>query len=110
MNIKISRILLGVFLGFIVGIIDIIPMLINGLSSNAVLSALSMWVVIGVSLQVVSLKINRFASGIIVSFLVLIPNLFIIAKNSFLNLIPIFIMTLILGALLGYLTDKFNKR
>ena len=100
---------LGILLGSIAGIIDVIPMLIQKLTWDANLSAFSMWVVVGFFISSIHLKIKGIFKGILVSFLVLLPSAFIIGWKEPFSLIPIGIMTLILGSLLGFLIDKFGR-
>jgi hypothetical protein len=104
-----KKITLGISLGILAGIIDIIPMVIQRLGLEALLSAFSLWIVSGFLISTSNLKINGVIKGIMTSFLVLIPCLFIIGLKEPLSLIPIVVMTLILGGLLGYLTQKFGK-
>jgi len=96
-----KKILFGLLFGAIAGILDVIPMVIQKLPWNADVSAFSMWVVIGFLISVSSISINRVLKGILISLCVLLPNLFIIAENGISGLIPIVIITLILGGLLG---------
>lgn len=104
-----KKITLGIILGILAGIIDLIPMLIQKLTWDANLSALSLWIVSGFLISTNNLKINSILKGIVISFLVLIPSAFIIGWNEPISLLPIAIMTLILGGLLGYLIEKFGK-
>ena len=103
-----SNILLGIILGCIAGIIDVIPMLLQKLSWDANLSAFSLWVVAGFMISTSSLRLPSALKGIVISFLILIPLLFIIARKDIKSLIPITIMTLILGSLLGFFIDKLG--
>jgi len=100
---------LGLIFGFLAGIIDLIPMIIQNLTWDANLSALSLWIIAGFLISTTNLKMNSILKGIIISFLVLIPSAFIIGWKEPFSLLPISIMTLILGGLLGYLIDKFGK-
>lgn len=104
-----KNIKIGLLFGALAGILDVIPMIIQGLSWDANLSAFSMWVIIGFFLATTSLKLNNIAKGILLSFLCLIPAGVIIAAQEPLSLIPISIMTLILGSLLGYFIGRFKK-
>jgi len=104
-----SNIKIGLLGGVIAGTLDVIPMLIQGLSWDADLSAFSMWVVIGFFLATTSLKFNNVVKGILFSFLTLTPVGIIIAAQEPISLIPISIMTLLLGGLLGYFIGKFKK-
>jgi len=99
----------GILLGIIAGIIDVIPMIIQNLAWNANLSAFSMWVVIGFILSITNLKISVILRSILISFLILVPNLFIIGWAEPLSLFPIMIMTLILSTLLGFVYSKVAK-
>ena len=107
-----NKLITGVVLGFFAGIIDIIPMIIQNLTWDANLSALSMWIIVGFFIAVVDLKVNPIIKGIIVAFLVLLPSAILIGWQEPLSLIPITIMTIILGALLGFsinrITNKIN--
>lgn len=104
-----KKITLGMILGILAGIIDIIPMILQKLTWDANLSAFSLWIVSGFLISTSNLKINGVIKGIMTSFLVLIPCVFIIGLKEPLSLIPIVVMTLILGGLLGYLIEKFGK-
>lgn len=99
----------GILLGIIAGIIDIIPMVLQKLTWDANLSAFSLWAISGFLIASTNLKINGVAKGIFISFLVLLPSAIIIGWQEPFSLIPITIMTLILGSALGFLIDKHNE-
>jgi hypothetical protein len=100
-----NRIITGVFLGATAGIVDLIPMFIQKLTFDADISAFSMWLVIGFLVSVAHINVKPFLKGIILSFAVLLPSAVIIGWHEPLSLIPISIMTLILGGLLGVTFD-----
>lgn len=100
-KIYMNRTIKGILSGTTVGLIDIIPMLAQKLAPAALLSAFTMWVVIGFLLSVIKLNLNGAAKGVFISFLVLAPTAIIIGFQEPLSLLPICIMTLILGSLLG---------
>ncbi len=106
---KNRRLYIGMFVGSIVGIIDLIPMIIQGLTWDANASAFCMWVVVGVFISSINWKINNILKGIIVSLLVFLPCGIIIGSREVFALIPIILMTLILGGLSGYLISKILK-
>lgn len=103
-----KKTIIGIGLGTIAGIIDLIPMLIQKLPINACLSAFPMWIIIGFFISVIDLKMNQVIKGIIISLLVLLPNAFIIGWENPVSLLPIFIITIILGGLIGHLTKKYS--
>lgn len=100
---------LGIFLGFVAGVIDMVPMIIQNLTWDANLSALSLWIASGFLISTSSLKINGAFKGILISFIVLIPSAVLIGWKEPMSLIPIFVITLILGSLLGFFVEKYGK-
>ena len=102
-------IVIGILLGSVAGILDLIPMLLQGLTWDANLSAFSLWVVSGFMLATSNLRINPILKGIVIPFVCLLPSAFIIGWNNLFSLLPISVMTLILGALLGFTYNKFAK-
>jgi len=104
-----KNILIGVLLGIGAGIIDLVPMILQGLTWDANLSAFFLWVVSGFMLATSNLQLPPILKGIIISFLCLLPSVFIIGWEDPFSLLPIFLMTLILGALLGYVYGKLAK-
>ena len=105
---KKSKIFIGILFGVAAGIIDVIPMIMQNLSWDANISAFTMWVVIGFFIASVELKINPLLKGILLSFLVLLPLAIIIGWNDPAVLIPIAIMTTLLGSFLGYAMSKIK--
>lgn len=105
-----KKIKIGILLGLVAGIIDVIPMIIQELTWDANISAFSMWIVVGFLIATIDLKINSIIKGILISFLVLLPSAILIGWNEPFTLIPIAIMTAILGGLLGFSIDRFLKK
>jgi len=104
-----KKIKIGILFGIIVGIIDVIPMIYQKLTWDANLSAFSLWVISGYLIANINNKSNSILKGIFISFLVLIPSAILIGWKEPFTLIPIFIMTSILGAILGCLIDRYEK-
>jgi hypothetical protein len=101
-----KRPIVGILVGAIAGILDVIPMIIQKLSWDANLSAFSMWVVIGFLVSVVDLKLNAILKGILIAFLVLLPSAILIGAQEPASLVPIVIMTLILGSGVGFFAGR----
>ncbi len=104
-----NNIVLGVSLGVVMGILDVIPMLMQGLTWDANLSAFFLWAVSGFMLATSNLKLKPVIKGILIAFLCLLPSVFIIGWYDPISLLPIGVMTLILGALLGFSYEKLVK-
>jgi hypothetical protein len=103
------NIVIGLGLGIIAGILDVIPMVLQGLTWDANLSAFFLWVVSGFMLATSNLKLHSVPKGIVIAFLCLLPSVFIIGWNDPFSLVPIGVMTFILGALLGFAYGKLSK-
>lgn len=97
---------LGILLGVIAGLVDISPMIAMKLPLAADLSAFSLWIVSGFLISASSLKIAGILKGVLTSFLVLLPCAILIGENNIADLIPVIIMTLALGSVLGYFIEK----
>ena len=104
-----KNILFGVLLGIGAGVIDLIPMVIQGLTWDANLSAFLLWVVSGFMLATSNLQLPPVLKGIVLSYLCLLPSLPIIGWEDPVSLLPILIMTLILGSALGFAYSKLTK-
>ena len=104
-----KRIMVGIIVGAIAGIIDVIPMILQNLTWDANLSAFSMWIAIGFFLSTNTLKIPGILKGLIISFLALAPCAIIIGAKEPFSLLPIGIMTVILGSICGTIIAKINK-
>ena len=103
------NILTGISLGAVAGIIDVIPMVIQRLTWDANISAFLMWIVIGFILSITELKMNSILKGILISYLVLLPAAILIGWKEPVSLVPILIMTTILGGALGYSFHRFKR-
>jgi hypothetical protein len=104
-----NNIVLGLLLGVIAGILDVIPMMLQGLTWDANLSAFFLWVVSGFMLATSNLRLHPILKGIVIAFICLLPSVFIIGWYDPISLVPIGVMTLILGALLGFCYGKLSK-
>lgn len=104
-----KRIVIGVIAGVVAGILDVTPMIIQGLTWDANLSAFSMWVVIGFLIAVTDIKVHPVLKGILLSFLALLPCAILIAWKEPFSLVPISAFTLVLGGLLGFTIHKIAK-
>lgn len=103
------KIINGLVVGIGAGIIDVIPIILQKLTIDANLSAFSMWVVVGFLISTSGLKINSILKGLIIALLTVTPILIIVGWKEPISLIPIIIMTVILGSLSGFVIGKLNK-
>ena len=105
-----NNVVIGLLLGAVAGVLDVIPMLLQGLTWDANLSAFFLWVVAGFMLATSNLRLPPVSKGIVISFMCLLPSVFIIGWHEPLTLVPVGIMTLILGASLGFAYGKLSNQ
>jgi hypothetical protein len=96
------NIFLGLALGFVAGILDCIPMIAQEMPWAAVWGAFSLWIVVGFMVATSNLALRPILKGMIIALLCLIPSLIIIVWDAPVSIIPIVIITLILGGLIGW--------
>jgi len=102
-----NEILIALIIGIIAGIIDVIPMIIQKMDKYANLSAFSHWVVLGLIIPFVSWDISAWLKGLIIAEISAIPILLIVAPKDKKAVIPISIMSAILGIAVAIAGETF---
>ena len=102
-----NDILIALLIGIVAGIIDVIPMLIQKMEKNANLSAFTHWVVMGLIIPFVSWNIPAWLKGLIIAEISVIPALFIVVSKDKKAIIPMTVMSAILGILIGFASEYF---
>jgi len=98
----------GLLAGAVAGVIDVIPMILQNLTWDANLSAFFFWVTTGMVIAVADIPLKGAVKGIAISYALLVPLAFLIGWANPLNLVPIAIMTLILGAAVGTAIERIQ--
>lgn len=88
-------------IGFVAGIIDTVPMIIQKMDKPACLSAFVHWVVLGTIIPFVHWDIQPWLKGLIIGELMAIPVMIIVFPQDNKALIPISIFSAVLGAGVG---------
>ncbi|MCK5218140.1 hypothetical protein KAR10_01380 [bacterium] len=101
-----TKIVKGVLVGAGAGALDVLPMIAQKLSWDANLSAFCFWVVTGVVVATSNINLRPVFKGVVLAFLILSPSAILIGWKEPISLIPIGIMTLLLGAGVGWLVGK----
>ncbi len=100
-------ILIALVIGIIAGTIDVIPMIFQKMNKYANLSAFSHWVVLGLLIPFVSWGITPWLKGLIIAEISAVPILFMVAKENKKAIIPIVVMSAVLGIAIGIAGDYF---
>ncbi len=98
----------GLCVGIVAGVIDVIPMILQNLTWDANLSAFFFWVATGTVIAVADIPLKGAVKGIAVSYALLVPLAFLIGWANPATLIPIAIMTPILGAAVGFAVERIH--
>ena len=92
-----NDILIALLIGIVAGIIDVVPMIIQKLNKYANLSAFMHWVVLGLIIPFVDWSIAPWLKGLILGELLAIPVIIIVSQNDKKSILPILLMSAILG-------------
>ncbi len=96
-----NKIFIALIIGVVAGIIDVIPMIVQKMDKYANLSAFFHWVVLGLIIPFVSWDIAPWLKGLIIAEMTAIPILLMVIPTDKKALIPISIMSAILGIGVG---------
>ncbi len=103
------KMLVSLGLGFVAGVVDVTPMIIQGLDWYANTSAFFQWVVLGVIINYIDIGLRGWLKGFVVAEAAAVPIMILVAKTEPLSIIPIIIMSAILGSLVGFVGEKYAK-
>jgi len=84
-------------------------MLIQNLGWDANLSAFTFWVVAGLFISTTDIKSRGTLKGLSISIPMVIPIAFLVGWSDPISLIPITILNIAFGSLLGYLIEKYGE-
>ena len=93
-----NDILIALIIGTVAGVIDVIPMLIQKMDKYANLSAFFHWLVLGIIIPFVSWNMAPWLKGVVIAELAAIPVLLMIVKEDKKAILPVSVMSAILGA------------
>ncbi len=102
-----NDILIALVIGIAAGIIDVTPMIIQKTDKYANLSAFVHWVVLGLIIPFVSWNITPWLKGLIIAELFAIPVLLMVAPKDKKAIIPITVMSAVLGVVVAIAGNVF---
>ncbi len=92
-----KNLIIALMIGMVAGFIDVIPMWLQKMDKNANFSAFFHWVFLGLIIPFVSWDMAVWLKGLIIAELAAVPILWIVVKDDKKALLPIVIMSAILG-------------
>ena len=102
-----SKLIIAIIIGTIAGIIDIIPMLIQKLDKFANISAFVHWVVLGIIIAYVEIPLAPWLKGLVIAEMAAAPVAILQLKNDKKAIVPILILSAVLGMAVGITTNRF---
>jgi len=97
-----NNILISSAIGLAAAIIDVVPMILKKLDRLFILSAFSMWVIVGFATAYIRISGNNTFNGILVALLFFIPLSFLIFKLDPSAFFQVCLSTVLLGAAVGF--------
>ena len=89
-------------IGIVAGVIDVIPMILQKMDKSANLSAFTHWVVLGLIIPFVSWNMVPYLKGLIIAEISAVPILLLVVPKDKKALVPITLMSAILGMGVGW--------
>lgn len=99
----------GIILGTLAGIIAMVPMSVGNFALQTKAAAFAGWIITGFLISASAIKISPVFRGITVAILVFVPLAIITGCARPASLIPLALMTLLLGGLLGYSVNALSS-
>jgi len=103
------RLIISILIGAVAGVVDVAPMIAQKLNKHACISAFVHWVVLGVLIAYIQVPMPPWLKGVTVAVLSSLPIAILVSENDPKSIVPILIMSVILGAAVGFATFRYAK-
>lgn len=104
-----GKLLLSLIIGIIAGVIDIIPMFLQKLDRYSIISAFIQWIIVAFVITHIQFGVGGWLKGLIIAVLMGLPIIVLVMKTDAKSAIPILVMSVILGSLVGFAADRIIK-
>jgi hypothetical protein len=102
-----TKLFVSIGIGGVAGVIDIIPMLMQKLDKFSNWSAFIHWVVLGVMISYIQVSLAPWLKGLVIAEISALPIIILVAKTDRKSVVPMVVMSAILGVAVGIATGKF---
>ncbi len=102
-----TKLFISLGIGALAGILDIIPMVLQKLDRFSNLSAFVHWLVLGVIISYIQLPLSPWLKGLVIAELSSLPIVILVMKNDIKSVVPILVMSAILGIAVGVASNRF---
>lgn len=104
---KMNKLVLTVIIGIAAGIVDITPMVVQKMDKYSIISAFIHWVITAIVITHIQVGIEGWLKGLIVATIMALPIIILVMKTEPKSVLPILVMSVLLGSLVGYVGDKY---
>ncbi len=104
-----SKVSISIAIGAVAGVVDIVPMVIQGLDVYATASAFIHWVVLGFLISHIQILVPAWLNGMIIAEMSALPIVPLVLRDDPLSVIPIVVMSALLGAAVGFSAPRFAR-
>lgn len=104
-----QKLLASLVIGVIAGLIDITPGMIRGVDFHITLAGFFFWVLNGPVIAFISLPTMDWIKGLVVASFLAVPGMILISMIAPESVVPMLIITVFLGSLVGYLTGIYAR-
>jgi hypothetical protein len=102
-----SRLFISLLIGLVAGVIDVAPMIVLKIGRRDCISAFVHWIVVSVLIAYVQMPVASWLKGIVVAVLSCLPVVISVSEKDPKSIVPILIMSVVLGAAVGFATFKY---
>lgn len=96
--------------GLLAGVLDVIPMLAQGIGQHETGSALLHWVALGPIIAYARLPLSAWLSGLTIAVLTGMPIAVLVMKTDPAGATAIMFSSALLGSALGFVTNRYLNR
>ncbi|QJB58131.1 hypothetical protein [Pseudodesulfovibrio sp. zrk46] len=104
-----DKLIKALLLGTAAGIVDGIPLLLQGLSWQANLASFLHWLGLGIIITYARLPMDGWLSGLILALLTGIPFAIMTTATDMAAFVPILASSAILGTVLGFMSERLIR-
>jgi hypothetical protein len=104
---KMSKLFITLAIGVVAGLVDIAPMLMRRVDPFVLGSVFAHWLVTTILISYAVMPLHPIAKGALIGGLSALPVLITYAQAHPERHLPIFVISIVLGGVVGFLTNRF---
>jgi hypothetical protein len=104
------KVFFSLLLGAAAGVLDVLPMIPLGTGLHDMASAFVHWVVLGLVIAHLELPLPSWLKGLVIAVLSAIPVAILVARTDPVALVPMTVMSALLGSGVGHVSGRWSRR